>query len=67
MITLILAVYLLGVNRILLMPHTDCGVTKVTDDDIHARAARRQQDHLTRAQAGAGEGPVATADDGLSC
>jgi carbonic anhydrase len=40
MITLILAVYLLGVNRILLMPHTDCGVTKVTDDDIHARAAQ---------------------------
>ena len=29
LITLILAVYLLGVERIFLMPHTDCGVTKV--------------------------------------
>jgi carbonic anhydrase len=30
------------VNRILVMPHTDCGVTKVTDADadIHARAAQ---------------------------
>lgn len=39
LITLILAVYLLGVERIFLMPHTDCGVTKVSDADIHARAA----------------------------
>ncbi len=37
--TLILAVYLLGVNRVLVMPHTDCGVTKVTDDDVHALTA----------------------------
>ncbi|WP_084963817.1 beta-class carbonic anhydrase [Thermoactinospora rubra] len=33
--TLILAVYLLGVDRVLVMPHTDCGVTKVTDADVH--------------------------------
>jgi carbonic anhydrase len=37
--TLILAVYLLGVNRVLVMPHTDCGVTKVTDDDVHVLTA----------------------------
>jgi carbonic anhydrase len=40
MTTLILAVYLLGVNRILVMPHTDCGGIKVTDAGIHARAAQ---------------------------
>jgi carbonic anhydrase len=39
--TLVLAVYLLGVDRIFLMPHTDCGVTKTGDADIHARAAER--------------------------
>lgn len=33
--TLVLAVYLLGVNRVLVMPHTDCGMTKVSDDDVH--------------------------------
>jgi carbonic anhydrase len=37
--TLVLAVYLLGVERVFLMPHTDCGVTKTSDADIHARAA----------------------------
>jgi carbonic anhydrase len=40
LITLILAVYLLGVERVLLMPHTDCGVTKVSDADIHGVAAK---------------------------
>ena len=37
--TLVLAVYLLGVERVFLMPHTDCGVTKTSDADIHTRAA----------------------------
>jgi carbonic anhydrase len=39
--TLVLAVYLLGVRRVLVMPHTDCGVTKVTDEDVHAITAER--------------------------
>jgi carbonic anhydrase len=39
--TLVLTVYLLGVNRIFLMPHTDCGVTKTSEADIQARAAER--------------------------
>ncbi len=34
--TLVLAVYLLGVERVLIMPHTDCGMSKVTDADVHA-------------------------------
>ncbi|MCW2948708.1 MAG: putative carbonate hydratase [Actinoallomurus sp.] len=42
--TLILAVYLLGVDRVLVMPHTDCGMSKVTDDDVHALAAQRGVD-----------------------
>jgi carbonic anhydrase len=33
--TLVLAVYLLGVDRVLVMPHTDCGMAKVTDTDVH--------------------------------
>ncbi|WP_327090707.1 carbonic anhydrase [Nonomuraea sp. NBC_01738] len=33
--TLVLAVYLLGVERVLVMPHTDCGMTKVNDSDVH--------------------------------
>ncbi|MCC5580818.1 MULTISPECIES: beta-class carbonic anhydrase [Microtetraspora] len=33
--TLVLAVYLLGVNRVLVMPHTDCRMSKSTDDDVH--------------------------------
>ena len=44
LITLILAVYLLGVERVFLMPHTDCGVTKVSDADVHARAAEHGVD-----------------------
>ncbi|GAT68288.1 carbonic anhydrase [Planomonospora sp. ID91781] len=42
--TLVLAVYLLGVNRVLVMPHTDCGMSKVTDDDVHGLAARHGVD-----------------------
>jgi carbonic anhydrase len=33
--TLVLAVYLLGVNRVLVMPHTDCRMAKSTDTDVH--------------------------------
>lgn len=36
--TLVLAVFLLGVTRVLVMPHTDCGMAKVTDEDVHALA-----------------------------
>ena len=34
--TLVLAVYLLGVERVLIMPHTDCGMSKVSDAEVHA-------------------------------
>jgi len=34
--TLILAVYLLGVTRILIMPHTECRMTSSTEGQIHA-------------------------------
>lgn len=33
--TLVLAVYLLGVDRVLVMPHTDCRMAKSTDEDVH--------------------------------
>ncbi|MGZ6828020.1 MAG: beta-class carbonic anhydrase [Mycobacteriales bacterium] len=33
--TLSLAVHLLGVERVLVVEHTDCGVTKVTEDQVH--------------------------------
>ncbi|MGW4422649.1 beta-class carbonic anhydrase [Streptosporangium sp. NPDC004631] len=42
--TLVLAVYLLGVNRVLVMPHTDCGMAKITDDEVHRLAARHGVD-----------------------
>jgi carbonic anhydrase len=42
--TLVLAVYLLGVERVFLMPHTDCGTTKTSDADVHARAAEHGVD-----------------------
>ncbi|MCK2217731.1 carbonic anhydrase [Actinomadura sp. ATCC 31491] len=42
--TLVLAVCLLGVERVLVMPHTDCGMTKATDADVHALAAQRGVD-----------------------
>jgi len=32
--TLVLAVYLLGVDRVMVMAHTDCRMTKVTDDEV---------------------------------
>lgn len=34
--TLILAAYLLGVQRVLVMPHTDCRMASATEDEIHA-------------------------------
>ena len=37
--TLVLAVHLLGVDRVLLVAHTDCRMTKVTDADVHATIA----------------------------
>jgi carbonic anhydrase len=37
--TLVLAVHLLGVGRVLLLAHTDCRMTKVTDADVHATIA----------------------------
>jgi carbonic anhydrase len=33
--TLVLAVYLLGVDRVLVMPHTDCRMAKSTDEEVH--------------------------------
>ena len=33
--TLVLASYLLGVNRILIMPHTDCRMAKSEESEIH--------------------------------
>ena len=34
--TLILATHLLNVNRILVMPHTDCRMASATEDEMHA-------------------------------
>lgn len=34
--TLVLAVYLLGVNRVLVMPHTECRMATATEDEMHA-------------------------------
>ncbi|MEU7746606.1 carbonic anhydrase [Nonomuraea sp. NPDC049158] len=42
--TLVLAVYLLGVERVLVMPHTDCGMSKVTDADVHELTQRHGVD-----------------------
>jgi len=33
--TLVLATYLLGVDRILVMPHTDCKMASATEEQIH--------------------------------
>jgi carbonic anhydrase len=37
--TLVLAVHLLGVDRIMVLAHTDCRMTKSTDDDVHRTIA----------------------------
>jgi len=34
--TLVLATYLLGVDRILVMPHTDCRMAQSSEEDIHS-------------------------------
>src|SRR3984885_693033 len=33
--TLVLATHLLAVNRVMIVAHTDCRMTKVTDDQVH--------------------------------
>jgi len=33
--TLVLAVHLLEVDRVMIVAHTDCRMTKVTDDEVH--------------------------------
>ena len=33
--TLVLASHLLGVERVMVVEHTDCGMTKVSDDEAH--------------------------------
>jgi len=42
--TLVLAHYLLGVERVLVVAHTDCGMTKNTDQDVHAKVLARGVD-----------------------
>jgi carbonic anhydrase len=39
--TLVLTTHLLGVNRILVMPHTDCRMAGATEDSIHAEILER--------------------------
>lgn len=39
--TLVLATYLLGVDRILVMPHTDCRMAQSEEADIHATIAEQ--------------------------
>lgn len=41
---MVLAAHLLGVHRIMVMPHTDCRMTKATDEEIHAELLRRGVD-----------------------
>ena len=39
--TLVLATHLLGVDRIMVVAHTDCRMTKVTDADVHTAIAEQ--------------------------
>jgi carbonic anhydrase len=39
--TLVLAVYALGVNRVLVMPHTQCRMASSTEEEIHELIAER--------------------------
>lgn len=39
--TLVLATYLLGVTRVLVMPHTDCRMASGEEADVHALIAER--------------------------
>jgi carbonic anhydrase len=42
--TLVLAVHLLDVNRVMVVPHTDCRMTSVTDEQVHAEMLSRGLD-----------------------
>ena len=42
--TLVLAVHLLDVTRVMVVPHTDCRMTKVTDEDVHQELLGRGLD-----------------------
>src|SRR3954454_19438720 len=42
--TLVLAVHLLDVNRVMVVAHTDCRMTKVTDDEVHEELLGRGMD-----------------------
>lgn len=42
--TLVLAVHLLAVERVLVVAHTDCRMTKVTDDEVHQELLARGLD-----------------------
>jgi carbonic anhydrase len=42
--TLVLAVHLLKVDRVMVVAHTDCRMTKVTDEEVHAEMASRGLD-----------------------
>jgi len=41
--TLVLASYLLKVNRILVMPHTDCAMASSEEPEIHAKIFEQHQ------------------------
>jgi carbonic anhydrase len=42
--TLVLATHLLGVDRVMVVPHTDCRMTKVTNEDVHRDILQRGVD-----------------------
>jgi carbonic anhydrase len=42
--TLVLAVHLLDVTRVMVVAHTDCRMTKVTDEEVHAELLSRGLD-----------------------
>lgn len=42
--TLVLAVHLLEVTRVMVVPHTDCRMTTVTDEQVHAEILARGVD-----------------------
>jgi len=42
--TLVLAVHLLDVDRVMVVAHTDCRMTKVTDDEVHSELLGRGLD-----------------------
>ncbi len=39
--SLVLAHHLLGVERVMVLAHTDCGMTKVSDEEVHAAVRAR--------------------------